>query len=400
MRWPSAWKNPDALSLLKDTPINCLLLDPGADLGPVADQAKRTGISVVSSQPTGVQLAKGEWPGFQMTSRSGDFSAGPTGVPWINSNGWKVRLEAALHPEDAVWIDAVFKGPPQFFPYVLPVAFLDSAAFGGRWIISLADAAADAIAHQDERALAGWKKLAAAAAFFDARKEWADYVPEAVVGVVSDFLGDNEFLSGETLNLLARANQQYRIILKGKASDDSWKGLRAILYVDADPPAPPLRRQIEAQVQAGKMLIAGPKWGAVSAPLARDQEHSRYEIRQVGKGKIAIAKEAPSDPYVLANDSVLLVSHRYELLRFFNGGAVMPHLTASPDRKRALLHLLFYADRGPDDASVRISGRYRAATLRSFDRPDARRLEVQPQRDGIELHLPALSQHAVVELEV
>ena len=46
-----------------------------------------------------------------------------------------------------------------------------------------------------------WKvgrQLVAAARFFDARKEWADYTPEAVVGVVSDFTGGHEFLSGET----------------------------------------------------------------------------------------------------------------------------------------------------------------------------------------------------------
>lgn len=400
MRWPPSWKNPETLTLLKDTPINCLLMDTGADLGAVADKAKRDGLGVVAAKPMGVRIAKGEWPGIQMASRDGGgVSAGPTGVPWLNSNGWRVRLQAALDPGDAVWIDAPPTGA-RTFPDSMAMAFLDAAAFGGRWIVTLDDATAAAIAGQEARAMAGWNKLVTAAAFFDDRGGWADYTPEAVVGVVSSFTGGDEFLSGETLNLLSRANQQYRIVVKQQASEESWKGLRAILYVDDEPPLPPLRRQIEAQVRAGMMLIAGPCWGAVPGPLVKDQEHPRYQIRQVGKGKAAIAKEEPSDPYVLANDSVLLVSHRYELLRFFNAGAEISYLAAAPDRQSALLQLLLYANRGPDDASVRIAGRYRAAGLRSPGRPDAQRLEVQPARDGIELHLPPLAQYAAVELEV
>src|ERR1017187_1448513 len=58
-----------------------------------------------------------------------------------------------------------------------------------------------------------------------------------------------------------------------------------------------------------------------------------------------IAKADPDDPYVLASDSALLISHRYELLRFWNGGAVGSYLTVAPDRKRAVAHLLFL--RGP-----------------------------------------------------
>jgi hypothetical protein len=246
----------------------------------------------------------------------------------------------------------------------------------------------------------GWKKLLSAANFFNGRKQWADYSPGAVVGVVADFSGKDEFLGGETLNLLGRTNQQYGVILKGQVSVTSWTGLRAILYLDPEPPAADLRRQIEGLVAGGMMLIAGPKWGPGAGAPAKDQEHPRYDIRVVGKGKVAIAREEPEDPYTLANDSVLLVSHRYELLRFYNGGALSSYLTASPDRKTTLLHILFYANRGPDDASVHVAGRYRAAKLWTLDRPEPRSLEVQPGRDGVELHLPAVSQYAAAELEI
>jgi hypothetical protein len=147
------------------------------------------------------------------------------------------------------------------------------------------------------------------------------------------------------------------------------------------------------------MLIAGPQWGPLVGALAKDQEHPRYTSHAVGKGKVAIAKSEPADPYVLANDAILLVSHRYELVRFFNAGAISSYLTSSVGRKSSVLHLLSYANRGPEDASLRVAGRYRSAKLWTPDRVEARRLETHPGKEGVELHLPPLSQYAAAELE-
>jgi hypothetical protein len=398
MRWPTAWKAPELLKLLKDTPFNCLVMDSGADLGPVADQAKRQGLAVTAAQPMGVRITKGLWPGIAIDS-GGGAAGGPTGVPWLDSNSWKIRLENALHPDTECWIDAAPK-VARIFPESFAMAFTDAAAFGGRWIVTLDEGTAGAIASQDARALGGWKKLVEAARFFDGRKEWAEYAPEAVVGVVSDFAGANQALGGETLNLLARTNQQYRVIVKGQASEASWKGLKAVLYLDAEPPGAELRQRIEGLVKGGMMLIAGPPWGAVSGVPAKDQEHPRYQIRVVGKGKVAIARTMPADPYVLANDSVVLVSHRYELLRFFNVGSVNSLLAAAPDGKSCVLQMLLYANRGPRDATVRIAGKYRSARLSTMDGGAARELEMQVVRDGVELHLPPLEQYAAVVLDV
>src|ERR1035441_7739784 len=90
------------------------------------------------------------------------------------------------------------------------------------------------------------------------------------------------------------------------------------------PPSPTARRMPwqhgrELPVSAGGLLITGPKWG-VPPGMPATEEHPRYAARTLGKGRLAIAKADPDDPYVLASDSALLISHRYELLRFWNGG--------------------------------------------------------------------------------
>jgi hypothetical protein len=399
MRWPGSWKSPSALALLNGTPINWLLVDKDAGLAPVIEQAKQAGLHVaeIAAPPAGVALLKGEWPGVAM-SRGGGTSAGPTGVPWVDTNSWRIRLEAARRPGADIWVDAPPKGP-RVFASSYRTAIADAAAYGGRWVISLDAPLAAAIADGKADALATWKGIAGTAAFFAARPQWPAYLPEAVVGVISDFAGDNEFLGQELLNLIGRTNQQYAVLVKTRLPEAAFRGLRALIYADSQPPAAGLRKQILDFVSAGGLLITGPKWGIPPGAPATE-EHPRYAARTLGKGRLAIAKADPDDPYVLASDSALLISHRYELLRFWNGGALGSFLTVAPDRKRAVAHLLFYADRGPDHVSVRILGRYRKASLWTTDRQEPRPLEMEIQKDAVELHLPVVSQYAAAELEV
>ncbi len=103
---------------------------------PIRARAAQRGLHVRRAR--GVSIVKGLWPGVKM-SRGGEgrVTAGPTGDPWVDSNGWRIRLSAALHPESPIWVDAP---PPENFratagSYLLAVA--DSGAYGGRWIVIL-----------------------------------------------------------------------------------------------------------------------------------------------------------------------------------------------------------------------------------------------------------------------
>src|ERR1035441_2347643 len=134
MRWPGSWKSASAIGLLKGTPINWLLMDRDAGLGAVIEEAKRAGLEVaeMASPPAGVDLIAGEWPGVAL-SRGGDgVAAGPTGVPWVDSNSWKIRLEAARRPGADIWVDAPPKGVG-VRPSSYRMAVADAAAHGGRW---------------------------------------------------------------------------------------------------------------------------------------------------------------------------------------------------------------------------------------------------------------------------
>lgn len=417
MRWPSTWRNPSALQRLNDAHINCLLVEDDAALQPVVDQSQRNGIRVIQgkSQPPGVTVIQGEWPGIKM-SRSGDrdkASTGPTGLPWVDSNGWKVRLAAALNPQSIIWVDVAPNSP---VPGSYSLCLADIAACHGRWIISLDNQLAAGIEGSNGEALETWKSLTQATAFFSTHGYWSDYVSEAVVGVVSDFSGDDEFLSREVLNLLTRTTEQYRIIPKSSFSASTLHGLQAVLYPDSTPPTADLGKQLLDFVHAGGLLVRRSEWSATGTPAEWD--HPRYNGRALGKGRIATAKsDDAADPYLMANDTVVLVSHRFDLLRFWDAGSVNAYLSMAPDRKRAVVQMVFYARElngkvaqgGPDTATVRVAGRYRSAQLLTLERlNEPMTLGVAGdydvgmviEKDSVELHLPSVSHYAAVELGV
>ncbi|HYK91667.1 MAG TPA: hypothetical protein VE398_23065, partial [Acidobacteriota bacterium] len=287
---------------------------------------------------------------------------------------------------------------PRLFAESYLIGVADSAAHGGRWIISLDDQLAAGLAEKRPDALEIWRKLTGAAGFFASRRGWSDYVPGAVIGIISDFSGPNEFMTQEILNLVARTNMQYRILLKDAVTQSSFVSLRAVLYADEQPPTPDLRRQVLAFVKEGGMLITGPKWGGLPGFASTGEEHLRYSLRVLGKGKVAVATPDFEDPYLVANDAVVLISHRYELLRFWNGGAIGSHFTLNPDGKRAILQLLLYAEARFGSMTVRVVGGYHTAKLWTLDQPAPREVVVELQKDAVELHLPHVSQYAAVEL--
>jgi len=403
MRWPDTWKDPAALDLVKGTAIDYLLLSKSADLADVRTRAQQLGIQSgdPDSAPAGVEIVKGAWPGVQMgRARGQGAGAGPTGVPWVDSNGWAVRLSRTLHPDRSAWVNAAPADRAFVTADSYLIAIADSAAYGGRWIVTLDAPLAQGLAAGNGASLATWKKVTAAAGFFAAHNAWQNYLPRAVVGVVSDFSGDNEFFSHELLNLLGREGLHYRILPKDQIAAASFESLRAVSYTDGTPPGDDLRRRIVAFVEAGGTLIAAPKWGPVTGTPVKAAEPAGYTVRALGKGRIALAADEPADPFLWAADAAVLVSHRYDLVRFWNGGAAGSFYTLSPDRKQAVVHLLFYAARGPDSATVRIAGRYRAARASTVDSPKVDNVVMAAQGDAVEVRLPPVSQYVALELDV
>jgi hypothetical protein len=130
------------------------------------------------------------------------------------------------------------------------------------------------------------------------------------------------------------------------------------------------------------------------------EEHPRYIVAKAGKGRIARSVAQPDDPWQFSNDSVIVVSHRHDLVRFWNSGSAGSSYAVSPDGKRAVVNLLFYANRGPDAASVRVAGPYKKVKASLVDVPEIQGVTTELQKDALEVHLPQVSQFVSLELTV
>jgi hypothetical protein len=388
MRWPVVWRSASLVELVKGAGIDCLI-----DNRPeIAEAAAQAGIHAIreDERPADVVEIEGLWPGIRSMrfGAAGVTGTGPTGEPWINSNAWPVRLAAARRPGKSVWVRTVpAKYGVSALPYIMAIA--DAALAGGRWILSLEDELAAGIANSNTECLEVWRRIAAVSSFFATHRGWAAYEPEAVLGVLSAF---STSAQQEVLNLITRSGQQYRVLPKGAQGGPDLAGLRAVVCADLEPPPAQDRAAVMRFVAEGGLLIAGPDWGSVQGAVKGAGDHPRFSMFTLGKGSVAVAKAAIAEPYLLASDCGILVSHRYDLLRFFNGGALQAYYS------HGLVQILFYANQPAVDTSVWIAGNHKAARLWTLERPEPQALADERVGDGIELHLPGAMRYAAIEL--
>jgi hypothetical protein len=398
------------LDLVKGTSIRWLVIDNQSreGLASVLPRAETQGLKVVDDKtpPAGVHIVKGQWPGANPLGRESDtspqpaISAGPTAEPWVDANGWLIRFWSQKNPGDSVWLDAIPAKPVQPEAHVRAVA--DAAACGGRWIVSLDPSLAAGVHSRQDTAIQAWKKILGACDFFRSHDDWRQYLPIARMAVVSDFSGENEFLSQETLNMLTRNSQPCQIFEKDRLSDTDLKGTRAAICPDSVPPSPELRRKLSAYVDSGGCLIAQPKWGQAEGKLLPADASSRYAFYSLGKGQIAIAKQNMDDAYQLAKDVPAVVSHRHDLLRVFNANAAIAYYTVPRRAGSGLLQVINYAGWSRMEVSgpmtVRIAERYRSARLRTIEEPEAKSVEISYKQGGSLVLLPTVPVYAAVEL--
>ena len=308
------------------------------------------------------------WPGVSMPGGGG--AAGPTSVPWLDSNGWFLQM-ARARTEAAVWLmfDPPAKGrviPAQNYP----TAVCDCEVAGGRWVVSFDDALRAGLADGNASARETLKQVGATAAYFEKHAAWKSYRSLGVVGVISDFTGENLDLSGEILNLMSRRSLLFRVVWKSKAMAQPFTGLKALVYADKAAPSAELRRKMMTFAEQGGLLITGPKWGPEGKPAPLDF-NTQFEVRSLGKGRLAVARQELADAYQVAVDAQFLVSYGNDLVKLYNSSSSgCTRFTGSPDGKKALLQVLSYAGGGgrySGQRTVWIRDRYRATRLLTVD---------------------------------
>ncbi|MBS1825213.1 MAG: hypothetical protein JST93_07815 [Acidobacteria bacterium] len=343
---------------------------------------------------TEVLLAEGEWAGIKRSA--GGESSGPTGLPWVDSNGWKIRLLSLQNPGKTVWIDSKEPGANEiirFDRYLVGMA--DAAAHHGRWVLRFDPAFRRAMAGGDASARKNFARLKAAAEFFAAKDNLCNLPARAVTAVISDFSGANETFSQEILNLAARQHLPY-LPLDKRQITTLPQGLKAVVYADEQPPSAQLRSLLSRFAEAGGVLMTTAAWGKPAGSPLPDSPTVRYAVYSAAKGRIAVPRgEDSGDPFLAAADAQVLLSHRNDVVRLWNGGAMGIYPTG--DARRSVVHLISYTGRpAADPVSLWIQGDFQSVTIHSFEF-ESKKLPVIRRRNGVEVHLPPIAVYAAVE---
>jgi hypothetical protein len=454
-----AWAQPAALDLLRGTPINCLVVEwaggvpedsaQQAALRPLVDAGRQRGISFVGkvaagADPAAVASARSaglsavmvdraasqaselpvivqtprdkvaweaaaeifsstdnEWPGPKLETTHEDTAvAGPTGIPWLNSNAWFSLLARELSPGKTLWLD--FDPPVNSnvaHPANYALAVADSEAYGARWIISLDDDLRAGLLKNNPQALKTWRRMGEIVTFFQRHSDWRNFQPQGALAVVSDFRGDNAFMGDEVLNLLNRHEVQFQVVERSKALSSSTAGLEAILWLDKDAPNAGQLARLLAFARQGGLLIAPAYWGPSGVtPTMRDPSLD-YKVYNIGQGQIAVPSEGFLDPYQVANDAHLLASRRHDLVRLYNPQMTNCYVSMDAARKTQLVQILDFSGGQTNYVTVWLSSHGRNARLWSPETKEARTIPGVPANPGTDFSLPAISACCALEVE-
>lgn len=355
---------------------------------PVITWGERASMAWDAAGPV-LAVSDNVWPGIAVAA--GGASAGPTGRPWLDSNGWYLQL-ARARTRVPLW---VMYDPPENGRVVsgqsYSTAICDSETAGGRWVISLDASLQARLAAGETSAQETFKQIGNAARFFEDHALWKSYGSLGVVGIVSDFTGENLDLSGEILNLLARRNMQFRVIWKSRATAQAFTGLKALVYADRTPPAGELRRDIMNFAAQGGLLATGPGWISEGRPVDPGFE-TQFDVRAFGKGRLAVGREELADAYRVATDVQVLASHTNDLVKIYNSASSATLFAVSPDGSKAVLHALSYAGGRPSAArTVWVRQKYRSARLWQIGAAEPTPIEGAPAEEyfGMEYPIPA-----------
>ena len=342
------------------------------------------------------------WPGMSLDSMHGDVAVGgPTGVPWVNSNGWFAMLARVLARGKSLWLD--YDPPDSTFvshPGSYRLAVADSCAYGARWMISLDAQFLGGIRKGIPAAMDTWRSLCEAVVFYENHRQWNKFESLGTLLVASSFGGDDAFMSGEILNLLSRRQVQYRI-----SGTTGWHAApssitKAVLWADKTTPSPEQLANLLSFVRRGGVVIAPEYWGPAGAKAARKDPSLQYNVYNIDLGQIAVADAGFEDPFQVALDTHMLISRRNDLMRLYNDDSVICHMSSDPGLKQSrLVQVLNYSGNSAKFVTVWVRGNASGARLFLPGAPISQAIQSSTANRGTDLHVPEVAVCGAVEFE-
>jgi hypothetical protein len=193
----------------------------------------------------------------------------------------------------------------------------------------------------------------------------------------------------EYLNLATRRQVPYRLVSRSGLNADALANFRALMATELDPPSAAERKLLQDFAENGGLVMAGPSWGG--APNTEP-----FAEIPVGKGRVVVYRDP--DPETVARDITELLSDDDLGVVPFNVPSVITLASAGGPGQPLLVQLLNYFNHPVEMITLRVAGKFRSARLET---PEAVTVDL-PLRDAegrTEVTIPKLLLWGAVSME-
>ncbi len=433
-RWP--WTDAASLELLRDSPVNCLLLaQPSPELAAAASarglvtlavlapggasaaaarralDTKVTGLVLDGDFPDAVAAAireaagaapvvelsarsrmplgssapilgtyQGVWPGISLQD-DGAHKAGPTGSTWIDTNTGFIRAARAWG-DAALWIGNLPPAGTVVTTTRYLQAIADAAASGARWVLALDTDFVARLHRRDAESLASWRSINETLRYFESHPEWRSMREYGHLAVVQD-PAKGGLLSGGILDMIAVKHTPVRPIPRQRLSPGALAGATMAVNVDPDSLSPEEKDVLRNFTHAGNTVLTGP-------PGWQDQ--------RTDAGSITLTKAELDRLNDIWRDVNSMIGRHNLDVRLFNVASMLSNALAPPDGKSIVLHLVNYSDFPVEDVTVQFSGDFHHATLLTPD-GKPKPLEIFTAEGGHGVNIDKIAICATIKLE-
>lgn len=442
-RWTSG--DPATLSLLAESPINCLVVEEPAWTPEFLDSARKRGIRILASLPpdspeplaqealaAGVDALyaeslaspeaaaalnalaatagkpfvwlpervrmplnvephgaarpvvgtwQGLWAGVKL-GHEGEAEAAPSGPPWIDTNSGFLRFVRAITPpEQAVWIA---NRPPagQHVPLSRYLqAIGDAEMAGARWVLAFPASFWSELVAGVPATFEAWQKVNALLRFYKQQRALTQLADYSSLAIVQD-VSSGALVSGSVLDMVESKHIPAVVIPPGFLGKAQDRSLKLMLNIDPQSLSEPEKEAVRGAARRGAMVINGPPQWKLALPPPEAITFTDDQISQLDE----IWKEINR-----------VIGRENFAVRLFGAPAMLSNLKASPDGKTLVLHLINYSDYPVEAITVHTTDVFRKAKLltpRGEESP-----ELYKHEEGAGIDIDKVEDVAILVLE-
>jgi hypothetical protein len=413
MRWPAA-ASAQALGLLRDHPVNCLLVDAKQWSPEFALQAAAMKIAVLKQDGVassnsyvaadGLRVTfvqrhqmdlsasvaatdQGIWPGVR-AQEEGKAHAAASGAAWIDTNAGFLRfVRAAAKPETSIWIGVQ---PPagKVFPverYLQAIG--DAAMTGTRWVLAFDDDFSRRLLTREPKALKDWARIGETLRFYEGHPEWRSAKAYSKLAIVQS-AESGALVSGGVLDMIAVKHTPVKPVpsksLDPAAMPAAMEDAQLAVNVDPESLTPEQKVALKTFTSGGGTLLTGPPG---------------WKFPSLKPGQVTLAPEDLEKLDAIWKEMNSMIGRRNLGARLFNVSTMLSNLQITADGKQVLLHLVNYGDYAVESVAVHLLGKYKTARLLQPGKVAPQTMELYDIDEGVGLDIDKVGTVATLVLE-